>query len=219
MTRVTFPLSNRATGYALVLRVILVLISFIATSPSKGQEAKQWTDLGNFGFKGPVRSVLTTVAKPNPDPRPETHRKLFVTGSPDWEVFDIQGRRIEFATGSTPDGFTGIWRCTFKADGSRTCTDSGRQQQESGEQRTILPDGSREVTYFQGSKAAGREVTQFDEKGTEVAFRTYRNDGKLSSEDLTLPNGDQEWKIYDDSGSVVSDEKTRVSDDKNRFDR
>jgi hypothetical protein len=47
----------------------------------------------------------------------------------------------------------------------------------------------------------------------------YRGDDKLSSEELKLPNGDDEWKIFDDSGGVVSDERTRVSDDKNRIDR
>jgi hypothetical protein len=62
-------------------------------------------------------------------------------------------------------------------------------------------------------------VTQFDEKGKSVRFRVYSSNGKLSSEELRLPNGDDEWKIYDDSGVVVSDERTRDSDDQNRIDR
>lgn len=75
------------------------------------------------------------------------------------------------------------------------------------------------MTYFQDSKVATREVTQFDDKGEVVAFRVYRSNGKLSSEELKFPNGDDEWKIYDDSGGVVSDERTRDSDDQNRIDR
>lgn len=173
----------------------------------------------NLGFKGPVRSVLTTVARPNPDPRPETRRKLFVAGNPDWEVFDIQGRRIEFASASTPDGIAAITRCAYKPDGSNTCLSSAAQQQESGEQRTILPDGSREVTYFLGSKVTGRDVTQFDEKGTAIATRAYGSDGKLSSESQTLPNGDDELKIYDEGGIAIFDLRTRVSENKHRFDR
>jgi hypothetical protein len=82
-----------------------------------------------------------------------------------------------------------------------------------------LPDGSREVTYFHDSKVETREVTQFDQKGESVACRVYSSNGKLSSEELRLPNGDNESKIYDDGGVVVSDERTRDSDDQKRVDR
>lgn len=83
----------------------------------------------------------------------------------------------------------------------------------------MLPDGSREITYFWGSRVMSREVTQFDQKGTAVASRTYRSNGQLSSESLTLPNGEDEAKIYDDGGNLISDVRTRVSDNKHRFDR
>lgn len=211
------PSLSRATADVLALRVVLVL--FMATSPSRGQRSRPWTERENLGLKGPVRSVLTTVARPNPDPRPNTRRKLFVEGYPDWAVFDIEGRRIEYASASNRDGIVAITKCAFNADGSKLCNDSTGQQQESREQRIILPDGSREVTYLQDTKVMSREVTQFDEKGKAVVFRAYRNDGKLSSENLKLPNGDDEWKIFDDSGSAVSDLRTRVSDDQNRIDR
>ena len=69
------------------------------------------------------------------------------------------------------------------------------------------------MTYFQDSKVESREVTQFDEKGEFARSRVYSNKGKLSSEELRLPNGDDESKIYDDRGVVVSDERTRNSDD------
>lgn len=219
MSRVMASLSNRPTGCALALRLTLVLVFLAAATLSRGQEAQQWTERKNLGFRGPVRSALTTVARPNPDPRPNTMRNLFVEGTPDWAVFDTQGRRVEFASASSHDGFEVISKCSFEADGTKVCKDSTGQHQESREQQTILPDGSREVTYFQGSKVLSREVTQFDEKGAATASKVYRTDGKLSSEDLTLPNGDDEWKIYDDNGHVILDIQTRVSQDKTRFDR
>jgi hypothetical protein len=191
----------------------------MAEIPSRGQEAHRWTERENLGLKGPVRSVLTDVARPNPDPRPNTPHKLLVEGHPDRTRFDIEGRRIEYASGSNGDSVLVISKCTFAADGSKACNDSTGQQQESREERTILRDGSREVTYFQDSKVVTREVTQFNENGKSVAFRVYRNDGKLSSEELKLPNGDDEWRIYNDSGVVVSDERTRESDDHSRIDR
>jgi hypothetical protein len=47
----------------------------------------------------------------------------------------------------------------------------------------------------------------------------YGSDGNLSSEDLTPPDGDREWKIYDVKGQAVLDWHTRISQDKSRFDR
>lgn len=219
MNRVMASLSNGTTGCALALRLTLVLVFFAAAALSSAQEPQQWTERKNLGFKGPVRSALTTVERPNPDPRPNTRRKCFVEGTPDWAVFDTQGRRVEFASASSRDGFEVISKCAFEADGTKVCKDSTGQLQESREQRTILPDGSREVTYFQGSKVLSREDTQFDEKGAAIASKVYRSDGKLSSEDLKLPNGDDEWKIYDDNGLVTLDWQTRESPDKTRFDR
>jgi hypothetical protein len=210
---------SRATADTLVLRAIPVLLLSMAAVLSEGQESHQWTERENIGFKGPVRSVRTTVAKPNPDPRSGTPRKLFVEGHPDWTVFDPGGRRIEFVSGSSGDNIVAVSKCTFEADGSKVCNDSAGLQQESREQRAIMPDGSREVMHLQDSKVVGREVNQFDERGNLAAFRAYRNDGKLSSEGLKLPDGDEEWKIYDDSGVVVSDARTRMSHDKNRIDR
>jgi hypothetical protein len=191
----------------------------MATILSRGQEAHHLAERENLGLKGPVRSVLTTVARPNPDPRPYTQRKLFVEGNTDWAVFDPEGRRIEYSSASSRDGIVAITKCTFEADGSEVCNDSAGQQQESIEQRNILPDGSREVKYFQNTKVVSREVTRLNETGIVVAFRVYRDDDRLSSEELKLPNGDDEWKIFDDSGEVVSDERTRISEDKNRIDR
>jgi len=213
------PLRSHAARDASDLRAILVLVLFIAPVFSGGQEAHQLTERENLGFKGPVRSVRTTVARPNPDPRPETPRKLFVEGHPDWTVFDPSGRRIEFASASSGDSIIAVSKCMFKANGAKVCNEGTGRRQESREQRTILPDGTREVTYFQDSKVETREVTQFDDKGEVVAFRVYRSNGRLSSEELKSPNGDDEWRIYDDSGIVVSDERTRDSDDQNRIDR
>ena len=218
MTHFTSSLSP-ATADALALHTILVLILFMATVLSSGQEVHQWTERENLGFKGPVRSARTTVARPNPDPRSATPHKLFVEGHPDWTVFDPSGRRIEFVSASSGDSILAVSKCMFEASGAKVCNDSTGQHQESREQRTMLPDGTREVTYSQDSKVETREVTQFDEKGKVVTFKVYRSNGKLSSEELKSPNGDDEWKIYDDSDVVVSDERTRHSDDQNRIDR
>lgn len=61
-------------------------------------------------------------------------------------------------------------------------------------------------------------MTSFDERGRAVGSRSYDTNGRLTSENWTLPNGDHEWKIYDENGQVTLDQKTR-SDDKNRLDR
>jgi hypothetical protein len=215
-----FPETNGPmTGYDLALRLAPVVIFLAMTTLCLGQAAQQWTERENLGFKGAVRSVLTTVVRPNSDPRPNTRHKLFVEGGPDWAVFDTQGRRVEFPSALSRDRFEVISKCAFKVDGTKVCNDSTGRHQESRERRATLPDESREVTYYQGSKVLNREVTQFDEKGKAVAFKGYRSDGKLSSEDLKLPNGNDEWKLYDDNGHPVLDWETRVSDDEARLDR
>lgn len=135
----------------------------------------------------------------------------------DWAVFDLQGRRIEFASASSREGFEAISRCRFQADGTSVCTDSTGQ--ETQREETTLADGSREVTYLRGSEVDNREVTRFDEKGNAVSFRNYDNSGRLISEGTTLPNGDDEWKIYDENGHIVQDQQIHESNDKARFDR
>jgi len=213
------PSLSRTTADALALRATSVLVLFMATGLFRGQEVHQWSERENLGFKGPVRSVRTTVAGLNPDPRFDRPHKLFVEGYPDWTIFDPAGRRIAFVSGSSGENIIAVTKCTFEADGSKVCNDGAGQQQESRERRTILPDGSREVTYLHDSKVETREVTQFDQKGRPVASRVYSSNGKLSSEDLRLPNGDDESKIYDAGGVVISDERTRASNDLNRIDR
>ena len=64
-----------------------------------------------------------------------------------------------------------------------------------------------------------REATRFDEKGNAVSSHNYDNSGRLTSEESTLPNGDDEWKIYDENGHIVQNCQTRESNDKTRFDR
>jgi hypothetical protein len=141
--------------------------------PSGAQEPQHWTERRNLGFEGPVRSALTTVVRPNPDPRPPARRKLMVQANPDWAVFDIQGRRSEFASASSRDGFEAISKCTFQADGTKVCTDSTGRTQETRREEATLPDGTREVTYLRGSKVDNREATRFDEKGNAVSSRNY----------------------------------------------
>jgi hypothetical protein len=196
---------------------LLCLLPLLGSS-SGAQEA-HWTERRNLGFEGPVRSALTTVVRPNPDPRPQERRELMVQANPDWAVFDIQGRRIEFASASGRDRFLAISKCTFQADGTEVCTDSTGRTQETQKKETTPPDGSREVKYLRDSKVDNREVTHFDEKGNAIGSHNYDKNGKLTSENSTLLNGDSEWKIYDENGRIVLDQQTRASDDKTRFDR
>jgi hypothetical protein len=139
--------------------------------------------------------------------------------NPDWAVFDAQGRRIEFASASSLDRIEVISKCSFQVDGTNICTDSTGRRQETRKQESVLTDGSHEVTYFNGPKVEGREVTRFDEKGNAVASRNYDGNGRLTSENATLLNGDDGWKIYDGNEHLVLDQQTHVSDDKTRFDR
>src|SRR3984957_1027504 len=200
---------------------LLSLLCFLTLFglPSGAQEPQHWTERRNLGFEGPVRSALTTVVRPNPDPRPPARRKLMVQANLDWAVFDIQGRRTEFASASSRDGFGSICKCTFQADGTKVCTDSTGRTQETRREEATLPDGTREVTYLRGSKVDNREVTRFDEKGNAIGSRNYDHSGRLTSEDSTLPDGDDEWKIYDENGHTVQNYQTRESNDKTRFDR
>jgi hypothetical protein len=139
--------------------------------------------------------------------------------NPDWAVFDLQGRRIEFASASSRDGFETISKCTFQADGTKVCTDSTGHTQETRREEAMLPDGTREVTYLRGAKVDSREVTRLDERGNAISSRNYNNSGRLTSEDSTLANGDDELKIYDENGHIVENCQTRQSNDKTRFDR
>jgi len=136
----------------------------------------------NLGFDGPVRSALTIVARPNPDPRPKARRKLMVQGNPDWAAFDTKGRRIQFASNSSRDRVGAISTCTFKTDGTKVCTDGTGSTQETGKKETTLPDGSREVAYFRDSSVEYREVTRFDEKGNVIGSRNYDKNGNVTSE-------------------------------------
>jgi hypothetical protein len=216
----TYPLPCTVTGSGLVVvRKIPVLVLFVSAAALMGQQAHPWSERENLGFKGPVQSVRTTVAQVNPDPRPKNRRMLFVEGHRDWAAFDIEGRRTEYPAAFTPEGMMDISRCAYQADGSKTCIDDAGQQPESREQRTQLPDGSLEVTSFWGSTMLSRGVTRFNKNGIAIASHTYRRDGTLSSEDVTLPNGDEEVKIYDENGIVSFDERTRVSEAGHRFDR
>lgn len=202
----------------IILFLIFIYLIFAVTS-STGQEAQPWTERRNLGFKGPVRSVLTTVTRLNPDPRPPTHRDLPVLASADWATFDVQGRRTEFASAVSAERIEAISKCTFRADGSKVCTDSAGHTRESQSQEATLADGSHETTYLLGSKVESRAVTRVDEKGQATGSRNYDERGRLTSEESAQPNGDEEWKLYDRDAHLVSDVKTRISDDRKRFDR
>jgi hypothetical protein len=112
-----------------------------------------------------------------------------------------------------------VSKCTLQPDGTRVCTDSTGRTQETQKKETTLPDGSREVTYLRDSKVDNREVTRFNEKGNVVGSRSYDRKGRLTSENSTFLNGDDESKVYDEKGRTVLKEQTGESDDKSRFDR
>jgi hypothetical protein len=190
----------------------LCLIALLSLG-SSGQESQHGTERRNLGLEGPVRSLLTTVVRPNPDPRPQAGRKLMVEANPDWAVFDTQGRRIEFASASSRDRVEVIDKRSLQPDGTEICIDSTGRRQESRKQETVMADGSRELTYFSGSKVVSREVI------SAVASRTYDGNGRLTSEFATLLNGDDDSKIYDENGRLALHEQTRVSDSHSRFDR
>jgi hypothetical protein len=211
MLKSEFPMFRRFLSLACLLA--------LPGLASVAQQRQHWTERRNLGFEGPVRSALTTVLRPNPDPRSSARRKLMVEGNPDWAVFDTQGRRIEFASSSSRDRVEAISQCTFQTDGTMACTNGTGRTEETRRKEITLPDRSREITYFRNSSVDSREVTLFDEKGTAVGSRNYDKNGKLTSENLTLVNGDGEWKIYDEKGRTVLDQETRESEDKTRFDR
>lgn len=218
MMRSAGTFSERSLGCLIIVSLIFAYLIAAATN-SRGQEQQPWTERRNLGFKGPVRSVLTTVTRLNPDPRPPTHRNLAVLASADWAAFDVQGRRTESASAASAERIEVISKCTFRADGSEVCADSMGHTQKSRSQDAILSDGSHEKTYLLGSNVQSREVTHFDEKGQPKDSQNYDEGGRLISEDSVQPNGDEESKIYDHDGHIVSDQKTHVSDDRTRFDR
>lgn len=203
----------------MLLTVLLSTVIFASSIYSSGQETHQWTERENLGFKGPVRSVLTTVSRPNPDPRPQTKRRLSVQGNPDWAVFDLAGRRLEFPKYIRNDSIGQISKCIYKNDGEEVCTDGSGEQYESQKKETTMADGTHEVTYFLGGKIISREVTVVDENGNVIGSRDYDNVGRLTLENSTLPNGNDEMKIYDQNGQSSLYLQTHVSDDKTRFDR
>lgn len=125
---------------------------------SSAQEPQPWTERRNLGFQGPVRSVLTNVVSPNPDPRPQARRKLMVRANPDWVVFDNQGRRVEFASATSRDGFKTISKCMFRADGTEVCTDTTGRTQETGKEETTparWTPGSQVLSEFQAGESRG----------------------------------------------------------------
>lgn len=168
-----------------------------------------------------MRSVLTTIELPNADPRSAGDRRLFVEGANDWMAFDLQGRRTEYPAFASRAGLGPISKCTFQADGTKLCAGGSGPAQESRTEETRLPDGMRQVSYFQGGKLESRDVTRSDDNGNSAAWH-YDAKGRLTSEDSTLVDGQGEtttWKIYDDKGEIVLDERTLTAKDKERFDR
>jgi hypothetical protein len=203
------------------VRVLLPLcVLALLALPCSAQESQHWTERRNLGFRGSVRSVLTSVNRPNLDPRPTGKHKLFVEEHPDRVTFDAQGRRIEFASGYSSDHVEVMSKCEFRGDGTEVCEDS--TDRETRRRETTLPDASREVAYFLGSEMQRREVTSFDEKGRAIASHIYDGSGRLTSEDSTQFSDDGEtstWKIYNEKGDVVLNTRTHVPKDKTRFDR
>jgi hypothetical protein len=194
-----------------------------AASCAGAQDVGPWTECRNLGFKGRVRSVLTTVERPNPDPRPPAQRALFVPGGPEWFVFDSNGNRIEMALGSSGDQIVNISkRTSVKADGTEVWTSSNGYTTETRKQEILLPDGSREVTYYANARVANRDLTRFDEKGRVVGFRSYDGKGNLNTEQSTVFNNEGDvhtWKLYDQEGRIVQQTRTESRNDQSRIDR
>ena len=212
MTRAV-PIAGRG---ALLATFLLIACGVSAQDPH------QWTERENMGFRGPVRSVLTTVHKLNPDPRPADKRKLSIVQNADWAVFDVQGRRTEFASAADADRILATTKCTYAVDGAQNCINDQGQQDQSLRKETVLPDGSHEITYYYGAKLQSREIVLYDTESREVGHRNYDNEGKLTSEDSTQFEAGGETdaaRIYDQRGAIVSHTKTRISADDGRFER
>ena len=202
-------------------RKVLVFVILVHLAvPDVAQQAHRSTERTALGLKGPVRSVLTAVTRVNPDPRPERHRNLSFQEMPDWAAFDVQGKRVEFASMVNVGGFESISTCKLENDGTTVfCTDTQDHQHDWRKQQSTLSDGSREVTYSRYGEIQNREVTRFDDKGNIVNFRNYDGKGRLRSEDATLSSGDNEWKLFDGKGRITLRQQTRIAQDKSRFDR
>jgi hypothetical protein len=194
-----------------------------AASCAAAQDGGPWSERRNLGFKGPVRSVLTTAERPNPDPRPPAQRALFVPGGPEWFAFDSNGKRIEIALGSSGDQIVNISkRTSVKPDGTEVWTNSDGHTTESRKQEILLPDGSREVTYYANAEVTNRDLSRFDEKGRVVGFRSYDGKGNLTSEQSTVFSDAGEvntWKLYDHEGRIAVQARTESRDDPSRIDR
>ena len=177
----------------------------------------QRTDVRNFGFHGPVRSVMTAVEKLNPDPRPSGRRTLLVSTGPNWIAFDPQGARIETALAFNGNRIVSLSKRTVAPDGTEIWTDSDGH---TSSQKTVSANGVREVTYYQDSKIQSREITHLDEKGRVVAFRSCDAQGRLQSEQSSVFDEESEtdrWIIYNQEERIASDMKTRMGSD--RFER
>lgn len=199
---------------------------FLVLSASAGwaQAEHVWTDSENYGLRGAVKSVSTSVTFPNKDPRPVDQRKLvFPGGTADWAAFDKQGRRTQSPRNVSAQGYMDIATCSYPASGGKTCTDKAGVREESKSQQTTLPDGSKEIRYFNGDKFDSREVTRSDSAGRVTEFRTYDGEGRLISEQSTQFLSDSElstWKVYNQaSGRLVLHQQTRQPDDESRIER
>ena len=202
----------------LLLSHLVVALSLAGFSQTGEQ---QWTERGNHGFEGPVKSVLTSVESRNPDPRPPQKRTLGVGVGPQWIVFDPAGTPIEQGISSGANHIETSKR-TLKPDGTEVWTDSSGRSIESRKKETRFPDGTREVKYFTNSKLAMREVSLRDEQGRTLFIRTFDDQDHLSSEQSTKYDVDPEIttvKIYDEIGHVRLQEVTRVPHDPEWFDR
>lgn len=174
-----------------------------------------------MGFQGSVRSVLTKVQVVNPDPRPESRRKLSFELAPDWAVFDSQGKRIEFASPSGRGGIGVISKCTFKSDG-KVCTESTGQQHEERQEEITLADGRRQRTYYRDSHIEHRSVSRLNEHGIPASSIHYHSEGRIASENTRQSTGEGEsttWKLYDGNGHVLLNWRTLEADDESRIDR
>ncbi len=218
VARVRYSISKRRT---MLLRISFVHAIVAIAVLAAGQEAHPWAQREALGFKGPVKSVRTTIERPHPDPRPEGHRSLPVEGTPEWELFDAQGRRIEFGSAVSGDHIVSISKCRIESNAIQVCTDSTGAVSRARTEQTKLPDGSRETRYYNGSKLEERTVMRFDEKGRVLEARHYNSQGGLHSEDSNQFASNFEtrtWKIYDPGGALAMHRVTEISEDPERVD-
>jgi hypothetical protein len=175
----------------------------VPQSAASSAPPPRYSDLQNFGWRGPVKSIRTTTTRVAPDPRLNPKLHIFTHHGP-WVVFDQAGFMVETAAGDSEGNIKSLQRTerdlqgrvlrtlSFDADGKPTVLPEQRTERRMG------PHGPLEEKHYSGDRLQHRTEKEYDADGRELENRIYDAEGRLTSHASTRYDAHGrtlEWRV------------------------